>query len=394
MQVIVAQIGARHEYAIPRMLEEAGCLSALYTDSWSGSGLGRAGALLPVHGSLRKLRERQIRGVPAEKIFATDRLVTRRLWEQARKAPSQDLLEAVGATFGTAMQRWGVRGATHIYSMFGEGLGFLQQARLSGVRVAIDVFINPVTHRILAAERALYPEWEGPGEPADAALEGTVADILRSADLLLCPGENVAVGVREIVPEQTARIRVVPYGNGTDFGGKRNLPEPGRVLFGGTADLRKGIHYFAQAAKLLRRRGFAGEFRVAGDVREQIAGRAECSELTFLGRIPKSAMREEFLAADVLVLPSLAEGAAGVIGEATVAGLPVIVTPSAGGFVRDGVNGRLVPERDAGALADAVAEVVLNRGRREALADGTREIVPLLQESAWRERLVAALQDG
>ena len=129
-------------------------------------------------------------------------------------------------------------------------------------------------------------------------------------------------------------------------------------------------------------------------MREQIAGRAECSELTFLGRIPKSAMREEFLAADVLVLPSLAEGAAGVIGEATVAGLPVIVTPSAGGFVRDGVNGRLVPERDAGALADAVAEVVLNRGRREALADGTREIVPLLQESAWRERLVAALQDG
>ena len=43
-------------------------------------------------------------------------------------------------------------------------------------------------------------------------------------------------------------------------------PVRGRILFAGTADLRKGIHYLAMAAEKLVEHGLHYEFRVAGNV--------------------------------------------------------------------------------------------------------------------------------
>ena len=48
----------------------------------------------------------------------------------------------------------------------------------------------------------------------------------------------------------------------------------------------------------------------------------------------------------MFVLPSLAEGSAEVTYEAIAAGVPVVTTRAAGSVVRDGIEGRIVPERD------------------------------------------------
>src|SRR5258705_10201873 len=98
---------------------------------------------------------------------------------------------------------------------------------------------------------------------------------------------------------------------------------PGTVLFAGTADLRKGIHYLAMAAEELKCRGRSYESRIAGNVTPKIAQRQECRQLTFLGRVPRDQMQNEFARADILVLPSLAEGSAEVTYEALAAGIPV-----------------------------------------------------------------------
>ena len=51
------------------------------------------------------------------------------------------------------------------------------------------------------------------------------------------------------------RAAVVPYGVNPELFSVRNEPVRGRILFAGTADLRKGIHYLAMAAeKLVGRR--------------------------------------------------------------------------------------------------------------------------------------------
>src|SRR5437667_10692292 len=85
-------------------------------------------------------------------------------------------------------------------------------------------------------------------------------------------------------------------------------PVRARILFAGTADLRKGIHYLAMASEKLVEQGFHYEFRIAGDVEHSVANQRECRYLTFLGRVPRAGMTREFASADLFVLPALAEG--------------------------------------------------------------------------------------
>ena len=57
--------------------------------------------------------------------------------------------------------------------------------------------------------------------------------------------------------------------------------------------------------------------------------------------------------ADIFVLPTLSDGFAITQLEAMAHGLPVICTPCCGEVVCDGVDGFVVPARDAAALARA-----------------------------------------
>jgi glycosyltransferase involved in cell wall biosynthesis len=83
-------------------------------------------------------------------------------------------------------------------------------------------------------------------------------------------------------------------------------------------------------------------------------------KVTFLGWLPSPKMHDLFAASDVLVLPSRNEGLPMVIVEAMASGLAVISTPvgSISDAVLEGVNGLLVPPKDVGALATALATVI------------------------------------
>lgn len=75
---------------------------------------------------------------------------------------------------------------------------------------------------------------------------------------------------------------------------------------------------------------------------------------------------------DVLVLPSDAEGFGLVLIEAMSAGVPVIGTnvPGIRDVIENGVSGLLVPPRNPGALADAIAKVLSDTALREKLTAG------------------------
>ena len=94
----------------------------------------------------------------------------------------------------------------------------------------------------------------------------------------------------------------------------------------------------------------------------------------------------------MLVLPSLAEGSAGATYEALAAGVPVVTTPAAGSVVRDGIEGRIVPERDPVALADAIAEIVEDRDKRARMSVAARERARDYTWERYGERLVGALR--
>ena len=160
----------------------------------------------------------------------------------------------------------------------------------------------------------------------------------------------------------------------------------------GTAELRKGIHYLAMAAERLRSRGRNYDFRVAGHVSEQVRRHPMCRRLTFLGRVPRDRIHQEFQQADVFVLPSLAEGSAEVTYEALACGVPVITTKAAGSVVRDGVEGRIVPGRDSEMLAEAIQELVEDRQKRDRMAHAARDRAREYTWERYGERLVAALK--
>ena len=72
---------------------------------------------------------------------------------------------------------------------------------------------------------------------------------------------------------------------------------------------------------------------------------------------------------NALVLPSIAEGRALVQQEALSCGLPIVVTPNAGGedLVVEGVTGQLVPIRSPEKIAEAISSMMENRKNRDEI---------------------------
>lgn len=289
----------------------------------------------------------------------------------------------------------GFGNATHVFSMLGEAAPFLVEARRGGLQVINEVYILLSTERIVAEERRAFADWgEGDSSEVEAIRsttdrDGTLATI---TDAAICPSEAVR---RDLYDSHGffGRSAVVPYGCDARWLGLQQSPIPKRVLFVGTAELRKGIHYLAKAASMLKRNDNSYEFRVAGNVTDRISTLPQTRDLKFLGRVPRTQIAEEFAAADVFVLPSLAEGSAEVTYEALAAGVPLVVTRACGSVARDGVEGRIVPERDAVALADAIDGVVHNRDLRDKLAAAARERAREFTWENYGERLIEALME-
>lgn len=395
MKIIVLQLGARHRYAVPRFLHQAGYLEALYTDANGSYGVGGmlssfAPSLLP--SSAGRLRQRQISRLPASAVRSTDLLMPLDPLLRRFSRSTFDYDRRRDRVFSFVLSRWGFGQATMIYSMFGEGWSFIEAGKRRGLKIALDMFVNPITHRIVESERQAFPEWEAPDNSDFHALEEDVDKRIALADLLLCPADAVADGMRYYPSFAAEKIRVVPYGFANDAKPRGLKPVPRRILFGGSATLRKGIHYFARAAELLLRDGAAYEFRVAGPATQTVRERVECRFLKFLGPLTRADFLAELETADVFVLPTLAEGSATVIYEALAFGVPVVTTRSAGSVITNGKEGQIVPERDSKALADAIADITCHRELRDAMSQAAIRTAAEFSEAKWGERLISALK--
>jgi glycosyltransferase involved in cell wall biosynthesis len=100
--------------------------------------------------------------------------------------------------------------------------------------------------------------------------------------------------------------------------------------------------------------------------------------IRLIGYVPDKRLPALYRDADIFVLPSRSgEGFGLVVLEAMASGLPVVATASGGviDIVTDGVNGRLVPPSDVGALAHALSELIDDAVLRGALRTGALESV-------------------
>jgi glycosyltransferase involved in cell wall biosynthesis len=103
----------------------------------------------------------------------------------------------------------------------------------------------------------------------------------------------------------------------------------------------------------------------------QIIDRLPQQNVELLGAIPQAELAQLMQQSDCLVLPSLEEGLALVLGQALASGCPVIATPNTGAedLFTDGVEGMLVPPRDPAALTAAMQQLAKNSQLRLQMRD-------------------------
>jgi glycosyltransferase involved in cell wall biosynthesis len=402
VKFIVAQVGARRGYAVPAILEKAGMLERFYTDITGDIGLGAvfsAAAVLPLAGkSARRLAMRRLPFNIRAKTTTFSGISLVHALREAVMAGDPGAVCREGVRFsnalGIAMTRCGFGSATHMYSMLGECGPLFAEGKRRGLTTVSEIYIALSTERILTEERKKFPGWELNVPDYAAVCRGFEAEHLLSmdADFAVCPSEWVRDDLIQNFGLPSERAAVVPYGVNPELFSVRHEPVRGRILFAGTADLRKGIHYLAMAAEKLVVRERRYEFRVAGDVERSIVNRAESRHLRFLGRVPRARIVDEFATADLLVLPSLAEGSAETTYEALACGVPVVTTREAGSVVRDGIDGRIVLSRAPEALANAIAEIVEDRQKRERMSRAARDRAHDYTWERYGERLLAALR--
>ena len=402
MKFIVAQVGARRGYAVPAILEKAGMLDRFYTDITGDIGLGAvfsAAAVLPLVGkSARRLAARRLPFNIRAKTTTFPGITLPHVFRRViiARDPAAECREGVrfSDALGRAMAWRGFGSATHMYSMLGEcGPLFAEGKRRSLVTVS-EIYIPLSTERILTEERKKFPGWEENAPDYASVCRGfeSSGGPRADADFAICPSEWVRDDLVRNFGFPSEHTAIVPYGVNPELFSVRNEPVRGRILFAGTADLRKGIHYLAMASQKLVEHGLHYEFRIAGDVEQSVANQRQCRYLTFLGRVPRVGMTREFAPADLFVLPSLAEGSAETTYEALACGVPVVTTLEAGSVVRDGVDGRIAPSRDPGALANAIAEIVEDRQKRERMSRAARDRAHDYTWERYGERLLAALR--
>ena len=169
---------------------------------------------------------------------------------------------------------------------------------------------------------------------------------------------------------------------------ERMAERPGRLRLVTVGRLveKKGVEFVLRAVRILVDRGVDIEYRVLGDGPRRDALTALTAELgladrvTLAGRHAQDAVREALEAADLLVAASVTavdgdeEGIPNVLKEAMASGMPVVGTRHAGipELVEDGVSGYLVPERDEGALADALQRLAAAPERRAVMGRSGR----------------------
>lgn len=379
-RITFVQAGARHNYALPRFLYESGMLQRFYTDFGFGTGdplrhLVDAPLPAPIRA---KLARRHVAGLPAEMVRAGNGVDLGRFGlRDLRGYAREDLVDADGFYL------------QHFTG--GEKLARIAPDK----KIISDVFIVPYAHRTINAEIAAFPDWgEAPISSELATFyEAHSRRMFEQSHVLFCPSQAVIEDVARYDETYRAKCRLVQYGASLSAP-EGSVPEPGRVLFCGSLQLRKGVQYIALAAARLAATHPHIHFVMAGGVTPTVRAKLVAPNITVLGHLGKDALMREFARADLFLFPSLAEGSAGTVLEALASGLPIVATRESGVDFTDGESGLVISPRDPDAIAQAVVRIVDDRTLRDSMSRSAAREAKFYAVEAWKARFVEAIRDA
>lgn len=205
-----------------------------------------------------------------------------------------------------------------------------------------------------------HRRWSCPYPPVPEFYIRRARAMLDETDYIIAPSEFVADSFLQRGFSEK-RILRVPYGIDLSTFTPNPIPRekkrPFTLISTGSLSLRKGTPYLLEAFRMIR--------KIIPDARLLLSDLKSASILPILERnrdlpiewspsLGHDDLARRLHSADVFLLPSLEDGWARTVSEASACGLPVIVTPNTGAaeFIQEGINGSVVPIRDASAIAE------------------------------------------
>lgn len=150
-----------------------------------------------------------------------------------------------------------------------------------------------------------------------------------------------------------------------------------KIVFVGSASLRKGIHYLLTAFDELDAEKY--ELTLVGGMSPEIRPYYEArrDRVNWVGIKPQSKLFEYYNQADVFVMPSIEEGLAMVQVQAMACGLPLICTTNTGGedLLVEGESGFTIPIRSSDAIVEKLDWFYRNRNQCRTMGMSARRRV-------------------
>ena len=322
-----------------------------------------------------QVRKREYAARNARMVFHPHKELLRLLGRTSIDAVYRDLDRFVASQLGA---RNGAIGGVYCYED-----GALETFRAAQRRGLVCFYDLPIAYwetarQLLREEAERLPQWEptliGTRDP-EAKLQRKTQE-LELADVVFVPSrfveESLPSGIRKNKQVVLAEFGSPSVGR---FPPERRQNSGGalRVLFAGSLTQRKGLADVFAAMKLLGRSDV--ELVVMGSpVAPLEFYRREFPGFRYEPPRPHAQVLELMRSCDVFVLPSLVEGRALVQQEAMACGLPLIVTPNAGGedLIDEGRTGFLVPIRSPASIAEKVAWFADHRDALPAFSAAAR----------------------
>ncbi|MBU2939582.1 glycosyltransferase family 4 protein [Lacinutrix sp. C3R15] len=201
---------------------------------------------------------------------------------------------------------------------------------------------------------------------ADQALASSYREHFPKVDAFHAVSKAIGVEA-EKYGAATEKIHVVYSGlpQGKAHVEKQKTKTVLQMISVGRAHWKKGYTYALDACKILKAQGVKFHYTIVGGTNDiefayQLHDLHLEKEVSLIDNLPYAKVQALMQQADLLVLPSVEEGIANVVLEA-MQNKTLVLSTNCGGMdevIADGVNGFMVPIRNAKAIATKIVEIV------------------------------------
>jgi glycosyltransferase involved in cell wall biosynthesis len=365
---ICCQLGAREHFAVARGLHRRRSLTRLITDAWAPP--GSPWAMVPGQAGRRLAERYSVELASAAVRSFTPSLIGHEAWWRLRRVSGWPLVIERNRWFqaraSSEIRSATVAQPTAVFAHSYAALEVFRAAKSAGMTTVLGQIDPGDTHmRVLREVAGRWPEFGPPLEEPPAAYFDDWREECRLADRIVANSE----WSRDLLEQSGidgAKIEVVPLPFEPEPGSvkfERAYPaaftatRPLRVLFAGSIAVFKGVPSLLESLALLRNAPI--ELRMVGAMASTIPRTyLDDARIRWVGPVSRSEVMAHCRQADVLVFPSHSDGFGMAQVEAQAWRLPIIASPSCGRVVRDGVNGIVLPEVSAAAIAEALSRAL------------------------------------